>query len=65
MNSQLVTIYVAANLPQAFLLKNLLADYGIEARVLDEAIHGSAEDPTETTEEPVPALKVLRADLEL
>lgn len=42
---------------------------GIKPHLFDITIpqtrDGSAEDPTETTEEPVPALKVLRADLEL
>lgn len=57
MTHDLVTIYVAANLPQAFLLKNLLAEYGIEVRVLDEAIHSFAEDPTNWRSQPRVAVR--------
>lgn len=46
MSRELMVVYTAANLPQAFLLKNLLAEYGVTAHVLNEASHSLGEAPT-------------------
>ena len=42
--SRQIVIYVAAHAQQAHLLKNLLAGYGIEARVQNEMLSGAVED---------------------
>jgi len=57
MPAELVVVYTAGNLPQAFLLKNLLAEYGVAAQVLDEAIHSLAEDPSNWRAQPRVAVR--------
>lgn len=62
MPAELVVVYTAGNLPQAFFLKNLLAEYGVTAQVLNEATHTLAESPANYRA--LPQVAVRREDAE-
>src|SRR5437763_15608498 len=44
MSSKPTVIYTAANLPQAHILRNLLEDLGISARVINDAVQQAIGD---------------------
>ena len=57
MTADLVVVYIAGTLPQAYLLKNLLAEYGVEASVIGEAIHGLWDVPSYLRTQPRVAVR--------